>query len=909
MRTLTLSIVLCAPGLAARLSAADPPRAVRSHPPARPLPEASHRPLADGPHFFVDARAGRDDADGSRGRPWKSLAYAIGRLTPGDTLYLRGGTYHERVTVRAAGTPGKPITVRSHPGELAVIDGGLREFFESPATAWEPCPGGAGGEYRSTKAYPGLGAGETAFNAHAYFGDSMVPLQGYRYLKDLRDPSMAWDIPTKTSDAEGGVYCGPGVFYDVTTGRFHARLAHTTLAALGRDNYRGVTDPRTVPLVVAAWKNGPTLTVRGARDVRFQDLVVRGSSTATVDVSDSARLVFDGLTVYGGQSAFRVRDTAGVRVLHTACRGIAAPWTFRGHLKYRSAEARLFSAGGWSPTGRDGRDFELAYCEFTDCVDGVFVGNVRGVHFHHNLLDNISDDGLFLTAATGYDGVTPGGDVFVYQNLLSRCLTTLAFGVGHGRQKALATGRQTGSGVHVFRNVFDFRRPVMYQFPAGPGGADELPSRGRFASDHGGPAWEPMTIYHNTVIADGATGYDYGTFGFTGGLRGGNKRRVFNNVVVQLNKFPSAALVKPSPDLEVDGNLFWSAAHGHAEDFLARFRKKGNAPGLGAHDRFADPKFATFGGDWKAPLDLRPATGSPAIDAGVELPGDWPDPVRSQDNGKPDVGALPVGGEVWRVGVRGRLTVFGDPVPAGDPPAVAPVPFADTAGAAFRTDVKPAAVVAGYPELDAPVIEYVLKRRGVPVEVRERSWLDPKDYAEYRLVVIAGDLQRAGTRPDHYSREDVERVRTFLTGGGTLWLLRRGKRVLDRSTEGQKFLQDVTGRTPEKESAPMMAFARPVHPWVRHLDPEGAYPWLTWRPDPDTAPLRAGKGERVIASPGGTCLLYRVPVGKGQLIYTGWQVADSMPHGRLASTVAREKAFEEQVQILSNVVADVYPAK
>jgi hypothetical protein len=905
MRSVTLSSLLCALIQALPLSATE---TIRSHPPTRPLPATTSRPLADGPSHFVDAKSGRDDADGSQGKPWKTLAHAIGRLKPGDTLYLRGGIYSERITVSVIGTPEKPITIRSYPTEMAILDGGIREFFENPDEAWEPSPEGVEGEYRSTKAFPNLGAGENGFNTHAWFGDSMVPMQGYRFLKDLRDPSMAWDIKNKTGDEDGGVYCGPGVFYDMKTGRFHARLAHTTLKALGDDNYRGETDPRKLPLVVAAWKNGSVLTVRNARDMCFQDLVVRGSSTFTIDVSDSARLMFDGLTVYGGQSAFRVRDTFGLRMLHTACRGIAAPWTFRGHLKYRSSEARLFSAGGWSPTGRDNRDFEFAYCEFTDSVDGVFVGNIKGVHFHHNLLDNISDDGLFLTSSTGYDGVTPGGDVFVYQNVLSRCLTTFAFGVGHGRQKTLESGRQTGSGAHVFRNVFDFRRPVMYQFPAGPDGQEELPSKGRFASDHGSPAWEPMNVYHNTIISDGPTGYDYGTLGLTGGLRGGNVRRVFNNVVIQLGKFPSTALVKNSPDLKVDGNLFWSAEHGSAADFLTMFRKKNAAPGLGDRDRFADPKFTTFNADWRAPIDLNVGPGSAAIDSGIDLPADWPDPVRKRDAGKPDVGALHAEAEAWRVGVRGRLSMFGVAEKAKEPPAFTPSRFADIPGVVFHPDVKPAAIVEGYPELDAPVIEYLLKRRSVPVDVRQRSWLETDDYTKYRMVVIAGDLQRAGAKPDRYSAADVEKVRKFLADGGTLWLLRRGKRVFDWSPEGRKFLQDVTGRKAEEEANPKMAFARPMHPWLKHLDADGAYPWLAWRPDNDNAPLRAGQGERIIASPGDTCLLYRVPVGKGQLIYTGWQVADSIPNGRLASAVAREKALEEQVKILSNVVEDVYSA-
>jgi hypothetical protein len=866
--------------------------------------------MEKGPAFFVDAAKGDDGHDGSASKPWKTINHAVRHLKPGDTLYLRGGRYYERVPIRLQGTPEKPITIRSYPKELAILDGGIREFFEEAATAWEPCPDGVEGEFRSTNAYPDLGAAEKGFNALAYFGDSMVPLLGYRFLKDLRDPSMAWDVKFKTSDEDGSVYCGPGVFYDLKTGRFHVRLAHTNLQALGSDNYRGETDPRKLPLVVAAWKSGSVLSIQGACDLRFQDIVVRGSVMAAVEVADSARLVFDGLTVYSGRSAFQVRDTAGLRVLHTACRGIAAPWTFRGHLKYRSSEARIFSASGWMPTGRDNRDFELAYSEFTDSVDGVFIGNVKGVHFHHNLLDNISDDGIFLTSGTAYDGATPGGDVFIYQNLLSRCLTTLAFGVGHGRQKTLPTGKQTGSGVYIFRNVFDFRRPVMYQFPSSPEAPEELPSKGRFASDHGGPAWEPMNIYHNTIIADGRGGYDYGTAGFTGGLRGGNTRRVLNNLVVQLGKFPSTALIKPSADLEIDGNLFWSAASGTADDFLSKFRlsktfaasKAARAFGLGAHDRFADPKFVKFSGNGMEIMDLRPSDDSPVFEMGIALPGGWPDPLRQQDSGKPDAGALPKSGKPWHVGRRGRLTMFGDDKALDDRSAIALREFADEE-ATVRTDIKPAAIVEGYPEFDAPVIEYLLKRQGVPVERRERAWLDTRDYAKYGLVVIAGDLRRAGVKPDLYSKEDVAAVSKFLNGGGTLILLRRGKRVFDWSAEGRAFLQDLTGRQAERERDPKMSISQPDHPWVKHLHAKQSYPWLVWRGDNDNAPLRVSKGQQIISSPGGTCLLYRAPVGQGQLIYVGWQVADSLPDGRTPSTLEQEKAFEDQVQILARMIS------
>src|SRR5688572_14976879 len=87
--------------------AASPAHAdVRSHPPVRPLPAASDRPAdaAAVRSLYVDPVRGDDAAAGSREAPWKTLGRAARDLRPGDVLYLRGGVYHEHVTLTAAGT-------------------------------------------------------------------------------------------------------------------------------------------------------------------------------------------------------------------------------------------------------------------------------------------------------------------------------------------------------------------------------------------------------------------------------------------------------------------------------------------------------------------------------------------------------------------------------------------------------------------------------------------------------------------------------------------------------------------------------------------------------------------------------------------------------------------------------------
>ncbi|MBI2194486.1 MAG: hypothetical protein HYU36_21115 [Planctomycetes bacterium] len=147
-RPATLAALLALSALFPDGGDAEPAR-FASHPPMRPLPVASHRPRGPGPAHFVDPKVGDDRSEGSETHPWRTLQHAVVQLHPGDTLYLRGGTYTEHVTVTASGAPDKPMTIRSYPGELAIIDGGLREFFESPRTAWNPCPAGAQGEFWS----------------------------------------------------------------------------------------------------------------------------------------------------------------------------------------------------------------------------------------------------------------------------------------------------------------------------------------------------------------------------------------------------------------------------------------------------------------------------------------------------------------------------------------------------------------------------------------------------------------------------------------------------------------------------------------------------------------------------------------------------------------------------------------
>jgi hypothetical protein len=69
--------------------------------------------------------AGSDSAPGTRRRPFGSVGRLVASLRPGQTGCLLRGRYVEDVTVRRGGTAGKPITIRSAPGQVATLQGRL----------------------------------------------------------------------------------------------------------------------------------------------------------------------------------------------------------------------------------------------------------------------------------------------------------------------------------------------------------------------------------------------------------------------------------------------------------------------------------------------------------------------------------------------------------------------------------------------------------------------------------------------------------------------------------------------------------------------------------------------------------------------------------------------------------------
>lgn len=673
---------------------------IRSHPPLRPLPALPDRPVGQEPAFFVDPEKGADQNDGSRGRPWQTINHALPRLSSGDTLCLRGGVYFENVYCSVSGTKRSPITIRSYPGERAIIDGGFPEFQRSSQTAWEPY--GDKGEYRSAKPYKNIR------DVVGLFGDSMVGLQTYWHAMDLRAENEFWISDPEKKIMVKPVYCGPGLWYDRQSGYIHVRLAHTHLQNPRMQNYRGEPDPRKLPLIVAPFKSVP-LFVDLARHVHFQDLVIRGGGYNVVVLQMGVNIEFDNVIIYGGTYGLRARNTGPFRMVHSAVYGMAPPWGYRTENGLRTYTPRYYDpflhdalpedgfpytdhssknrrtlygrTETFAPNARNiarlpshallvtelqweysvfyypyNHDWEIAYCEFTEGHDGIYLSG-RNMRFHHNWVDNIQDDAIYFSSVSHF----ASDQVYFYQNLITRSLMGFSM---HSRGGP-------GGNIYMHRNVVDLRSgvPISRPTPENPEG-----EMGAYhgVGTHGAPflGVESLYFYHNTFIAPAYRwGFAHRTLTC---LSEQTRRRSFNNLCVYLNRYPGCSYASPRAkagayDVQCDGNLHWCAdpevklPEGYLEGVrkapLSEANKERYPAGWASQSVLGDPKFVKFGADPDSVNDYRLQKESPAIKQGVILPEGWHDPLRPQGEARPDIGAIPFGHDPLRVGIRSRITV------------------------------------------------------------------------------------------------------------------------------------------------------------------------------------------------------------------------------------------------------------
>ena len=73
--------------------------------------------------FYVSTTGNDTTGNGSVGSPYRTITKGYSVTNPGDTVFVRGGTYAEKVLMNRSGSSGLPITIAAYPGETPIVNG------------------------------------------------------------------------------------------------------------------------------------------------------------------------------------------------------------------------------------------------------------------------------------------------------------------------------------------------------------------------------------------------------------------------------------------------------------------------------------------------------------------------------------------------------------------------------------------------------------------------------------------------------------------------------------------------------------------------------------------------------------------------------------------------------------------
>jgi hypothetical protein len=659
-----------------------------------------------------------DPGPGTFAKPFHSITNGINASNGRRPVYLRGGHYIQNVDVTGIeGPEDRKCTITSVRGESVTIDCYDPAFLNPTEEAhWNT--GDGPGEFIWSRSFPDGQREEVSRGAfldthqhtrlitYGHLEDLLATNEFAPRIEDHRpeneidldepppgdnrvwivDPEDKGPPPkrmiatTEPREYRNWMYMGPGIWFNPKTRKLHIRLSHTRHGIPGWPAYTGITDPRQVRLALSKTFT-PAVRLTNCKHLRFKGITIRFGGQDTLRIDNCENLEFDHVNIRAGTSAIRLEagtDERNDRIVFHDCHidGGIPTWYFRSDRKdeYNFVPATLHNATEklvkLNPLGsatsnnllssrQNATGIEVHHCELVNGHDICLFGH--GMRFHHNWVNNLNDDALFLGSE---DADTC--DAWIYRNVVTKVLTTLSFAsktpLGH---------------IRIFRNLFDIREPTLGIRPRNDSDHPLFPLRqGQVYKSNGLEG--PFDLWHNTCLVLNAGGSkviggrptELGNAGFThykefrskeGQVAG--QRRSYNNIFVAI--YPDSGLTKaiaylPPKDFQgpTDGNIYERIG---PEDTVAdpgdepRFRVTDANPAEFAtlvgynnrhdpwerHGTQANPLFRSFDSISGLPDtdhdDLRPRRktgtqpGSPASGTALEMPDDITDIDKEAD--------------------------------------------------------------------------------------------------------------------------------------------------------------------------------------------------------------------------------------------------------------------------------------
>ena len=433
---------------------------------------------------------GNDSNPGTESYPWQTLRFAISQLKPGNTLYVKGGTYYENsIDVDVSGTESERITITNYPGETPIIDGGYLDFRTAGNNDWQLYDA-TRNIYRSVRTYA---------NKSGVVGGYFGPDNGSYRLVPYEDFGPFSTDNEEYAEKYPYYYVGPGVYWDRSDERIYIRLKHSKYqASLNLPVPADTDDPRQISLFIFPYaRRGIDFTANAAY-ITFEGIDVRYTNNALHFSSSANNIRVSNSQVKGGRYHIVVRNNVhdlvfdNITIIDTF-----PPWVAWSDVKMPSngRPAHRFQGAGlllldtvWN--------IEIKNSTFQNLFDGILAPNQPiNVHVHHNTFDTIRDD-VFQLGSEGYD-------IEVSHNTMTKVFTSVAWH-GGGNPPPGKVGTK-----YIHHNVIDTSIPELFGRTDpnniingkldgfnGDGMATHR-AFGNHAAYNRGP--DPWKIYHNTI--------------------------------------------------------------------------------------------------------------------------------------------------------------------------------------------------------------------------------------------------------------------------------------------------------------------------------------------------------------------------------------------------------------------------
>jgi hypothetical protein len=642
--------------------------------------------IAVGPVAVVQAAdyyvspSGSDSSAGTLQAPFATIAKAVAVLEPGDTCWLRGGTYRETVTPVRSGQPGLPITFRSYPGEFAVVSGA--DVLSSPWSLDE------GSVYAGSMLWTRNNSDQLGGQDQVFVNGVMMPEARWPHLPAGLNPAEISNsnLATATTGAilQAGVndndpaiaqYTAPGLpgddnalvgasIFFIPGCQWVPMCGTVTESSAGSVTFRykyRATDPNPYQIkagdhfyiygkrsqlqTASEWSratNGTLSIWMPSSDSPASHLVEAKRRDLAFDLSNTSYIVLQNLGIFAAGINTTVAST------HISLLGLNARYISHG-----TWPSWWWGSGAWEQGIRlRGTDNVVRNCDIRYASDSALSVGVGGYGSTTTPADNsiiennVIRDWGYASFSSGIEvagdnlqvsrnTVAGGGWMCIY--LAKKCTRTKVL---YNDVSGIGKLFYDQGLIYAAHNHGDMQGTVIAYNLVHDGVAPYDPSKGYWGSQgiYFDPGSSGFTIHHNVIW--NASGKSILILGDPGTLV--TNFNIYNNTFAS----PTAVLYN------VDHYSF-------RNNIVQQWDCRGyNAPGVGTGDQvFSNNLEGSGTNNCPDPLYTNPAAGdftlragSPAIDGGMTIPG-----ITDGHAGTaPDIGAYEFGAVPWRAGADGQ---------------------------------------------------------------------------------------------------------------------------------------------------------------------------------------------------------------------------------------------------------------